>query len=1054
MIASLATSTDAVIFAFDDYELDADRRTLTHKGELVRVEGKPLELLTYLVENRGRLVTKQELKEVIWGGAAVSRSTLPITVYAARKAIGQDQGRGGPVATVGRQGYRFTGDITFAGAAAENRATPGNPFVGRAEIVDELTKLLSQSRTGQGHVGLLTGEAGIGKSRTARELATVARGFGISAWTGHSTEGGGAPAFWTWQPIIRATLDTLSERQLATLLKGGLPPELDRLFPELAVTHPRHPRLPAMSGAAAHHRVHEALVRLIVGTPSTRARLIILEDLQWADTASLELLLQLCTRVADARLFVIGTLREPDVTPSDPRYEILHQVFRAPTCHRIELPPLTSADVAQFVARLTKESCSSETAAAIYEKTQGNPFFVEEMVRWLQSEKAGSSSSTGRQTRPSQLPVPDAVKVVIRRRLRMTSPPTQELLAIAAVIGEAFDTALLQDLAGGEPSERMSQLEEATTARLLGPMHHGAAVTRFAHVLIREAIYQDLPAAQRASIHLRIAEVLERQAGPDPDRFLNPLAFHYYRSLPAAAEKAFDYCLRAGRVAHSVFASEQACALYERALETWAFQEESRRDHVRRCVALLGLAHCSLPTRRAPDARPLIADAIRLARATGRPDLLALGVILANVYAAAGYPTVDSIREVTEEALALLPEGLPSVRAYLLSRVASDGAIPVEKRRALAIQAMDLVSSPEDRGRFDDLLRPDLALMRAEAVRFCMGSLGPEDLGLCLQLATRVMRLAKQGDLLLLWVAHRCRAKVQLTLGDVAAAAEDVKTSCFLAERAHAPLLHYENLLIEGYRAQMEGRFDDAQREIDRLADAVWPIVPAHRDFLRRLRTLLLRAERGVATPEDGEQDFLNRVPTNLIRIHQFSRSSAGAIVCRLLLSGGRRELSLSTFQTLVEGGLDTIPRDDFFLATMCDLAFVCCEFDDKERAAELYDRLKPYASLCAVEIPLHFVGPVAHYLGLLASTLGNDAASIEHFEAAAAVSARVGARPLLNRTYLELATLLLKRKDAASRARAVFLIEEGLASARELGMTSITVAFGRLLHRLAGAAS
>jgi DNA-binding winged helix-turn-helix (wHTH) protein len=1046
-----ASQATGVVFAFEDYELDAERLVLKHRGEIVRVEGKPLELLTYLVENRGRLVSKQELKEVIWGGAVVSRSTLPIAVYAARKAIGQEHGRGGPVATVGRFGYRFTGDITFASGGEADRAGSATPFVGRASIVDELTRILSESCAGHGHVAMLSGEAGIGKSRTARELAGVARGFGINAWTGHSTEGGPAPAFRTWQPVVRASLEALSERQVAALLKGGVPPELDVLFPELAAALPWHPRLPAMSGVAAHYRVHDAIARLLLGAPSTRARLIILEDLQWADTASLELLLHLSTRVADARLMIVGTIREQDMTSGDPRHEILHQVFRAQACHRIELPPLTSADVTRFVACLTSESCASEVAAAIFQKTQGNPFFVEEMVRWLQSENFAGPPSTIRQTGALQLPVPDAVKAVIRRRLTMTSGSTQELLAVAAVIGDAFDTALLRNVAGGGASELVSQLEEAASARLVGPAPEAGTIKRFAHVLVRETIYQDLPAEKRASLHFRIAEVLERQAGPDPDRFLNELAFHYYRSLPAAAEKAFEHCLRAGRVAHSVFAREQACALYERALEAWPLQAESRRNHARRCVALLGLAYCSLQTHRAPEARPLITDAIRLARAIGRPDLLALGVVLANVYAAAGYPTVDAIREVTEEALARLPEGLPSVRAYLLSRVASDSAIPVERRRALAIQAMDLVSSPEDLGRFDDLLRPDLALMRAEAVRFCMASLGPEDLGLCLQLATRVMRLAKDGDLLLLWVAHRCRAKAQLMLGDVAAAAEDVKTSRFLAEQTHAPLLHYENLLVEGYRAQMEGRFDDAQREIDRLADAAWPIVPAHRDFLRRLRTLLLRDERGVVTPKDVEQDFLNRVPANLIRIHQFSKSSAEAIACRLLMSGGRRDLSLAAFECMVDGDLDAIPRDDFFLATMCDLAVVCCEIGDRRRAAQLYDRLKPHVSLCAVEIPLHYRGPVAHYLGLLSRTLGTDAAAIDHFEAAAAISARVGARPLLNRTYLELATLLLERRDAASRARGVFLLEEGVASARELGMTNNSAAFSRLLNRLAG---
>jgi DNA-binding winged helix-turn-helix (wHTH) protein len=1036
-----------VIYTFADFELDADRRTLNRSGERVRVEARPLELLTYLVENRGRLVTKQELTEVVWHGASVSRSTLPITVHAARRAIGQEQGSGGPIATVGRQGYRFTAEVTIAKGEVKELIGPVNSFVGRGDVLAELSGLLSESRAGRGRIALLTGEAGIGKSRAARELASLAREFGVPTWTGHSTEGGGAPAFWTWKPVISAGLESLSERQLGTMFKGGLPPELDRLFPELTVALPRQPRLQALNSTAAHHRLHETLARLVIGPPSTRARLVLLEDLQWVDGASLDLLLHLSTRMAEARLLVIGTLRDHDVAPGDPRYEQLHQLFRAPVCNRIGLLPLTAAEVTQFVAGLTKDPDTSDLAAAIYDKTQGNPFFVEETVRWLQSEPTDGSVTSIRRINLARLPVPDAVRVVIRRRLRTVSTATQEFLATAAVIGAEFELSVLRHAATGDEGEQVSQLEEARTARLI-TLANGVQVGRFAHVLIRETVYQDLPAAQRGAIHRRIAELLERQAGPDPERFLNDLAYHYYRSLPGAADKAFAYCLRAARASQSVYAFEQACSLYERALEAWAFQAEPQRDHVRRCLALLGLAHSALTTNRGPEARTVVEDAIRLARALGRPDLLVLGVVLANIYAGAGQPAVESIREATEEALNLLPDGLPTARAYLLSRIASDASVAVERRRALVVQAMDLVSSPEDGGPLDDLLRNDLALMRAEAVRFCLGSLGPDDLGLCVQLATRAI-LAEGSNPLCQWIAHRSRAKAYLALGDISATDEDVRRSCQLAEVMRAPLTDFESVNIEGFRAQIDGRFDAVQRAIDRMADSAGPIAPSHRDFLRRLRTLGLQDERGEFSPQELEQDFLESAALILLRVYHFTKSSVDAISCRTLLWIGRREQCLAMFHAIAERGLDTIPRDDFYLATLSDLAVVCCELGDRPHGAQVYDMLLPYVALCAVRIPLHFLGPVAHFLGLLARMLDREAATIEHFEAAITISGRVGARPMLNRTRLELASVLIGRKDAAARARAAFLVEEGLTSARELRMAGLQATFEDLRSRL-----
>jgi hypothetical protein len=264
-----------------------------------------------------------------------------------------------------------------------------------------------------------------------------------------------------------------------------------------------------------------------------------------------------------------------------------------------------------------------------------------------------------------------------------------------------------------------------------------------------------------------------------------------------------------------------------------------------------------------------------------------------------------------------------------------------------------------------------------------------------------------------------------------------------------APITDFASVDIEIFRAQIEGRWDAAQQAIDRLADTAGPIAPSHRDFIRRVRTLVLQDERGDLPSQQVEQDFLESAPLIFLRVHHLPKSSVDAISCRTLFSIGRREQCLATFQAIAERGLDTIPRDDFYLATLCDLALVCCELGDRPRAEQLYDMLLPYVALCAVRIPLHFLGPVAHFLGLLARTLDREAAAIEHFEAAVTISARVGARPMLNRTRLELASVLIGRRDAASRARAAFLVEEGLASTGELGMARLHAAFEELRSRL-----
>jgi hypothetical protein len=547
-----------------------------------------------------------------------------------------------------------------------------------------------------------------------------------------------------------------------------------------------------------------------------------------------------------------------------------------------------------------------------------------------------------------------------------------------------------------------------------------------------------LSAARRLELHARIAEIIEAQAGPDPERSLSQLAHHFYRGLPRSSAKAFTYCLRAARAAQRLSAHEQACTLYEHALEAWAFQDEAHQNHFHRCLALLGLAQCFLWVRRQADARSVVAEALRTARALGRPDLVALGVVLANIYATAGQPIIESVRDATEEALRRLPDGLPAVRAYLLSRIACDTTTSDEKRRALAVEAMELVCARDDRSPGDDLLTQDLALMRGEATRFCLGSLGPKDLGLCIQLATRVIDVGKNTDLHCAWVAHRARAKANLVLGDLVAADRDLKLGRAIAGHTGSPVLDFEEITVDGYRALLEGKFAQTQRAINHLNETIlWPS-SGHRAFLGAIRRLALELERGDLVLSPLGESFRERLPDELVDNYQFTRSAAEAVACHVDLVSGHADAARRRYESIAANGLDGIARDDFYLVTMCDLAVLCCGFEDRERAEELYDRLAAFRHLCVVTIPMHYRGPVAHFLGMLARLLGRLPTAIEHFELAATVGARLGALPTLNRTRLALATALATQSGVSSRARASALVEDALASAKDLRMARV----------------
>jgi hypothetical protein len=207
---------------------------------------------------------------------------------------------------------------------------------------------------------------------------------------------------------------------------------------------------------------------------------------------------------------------------------------------------------------------------------------------------------------------------------------------------------------------------------------------------------------------------------------------------------------------------------------------------------------------------------------------------------------------------------------------------------------------------------------------------------------------------------------------------------------------------------------------------------------LLTIRSLTLELERGDAALSPIDDAFRERLPQELVESYQYTSSAAEVIACQVDLATGHADAARGRYESIVAGGFDAIVRDDFYLVTLCDLAVLSCEFHDRERAEDLYDRLAPFAQLCVVEVPLHYRGPVAHFLGMVARFLGRLPAAVEHFELAAAIGCRLKAVPTLNRTRLALASALVAQGGALSRARAAALVEDALASARDLGMARV----------------
>ncbi|WP_132153332.1 BTAD domain-containing putative transcriptional regulator [Kribbella antiqua] len=395
-------------------------------------------------------------------------------------------------------------------------------FVGRAAEIEALEQLLDQA-TAEPQFAVLVGEPGIGKSRLAAELGARARSRGFAVLTGRCSEDEGAPPMWPWMGVLRGLADDLpAAAELMGRLESG-----DQTLPE--------------DVEAARFRLWNLMADVLVAASAVRPLLVILDDLHWAAPSSLKLLGHLADMLDTGRLLVVATRRAaPELT--GPLAQVAESLGRRHAL-RLDLQGLSTAEAAALIEVATHRKPGTREAEALRERTDGNPFFLVELLR------DGSSE------------VPAAVTDVVARRVARLPEPTGDLLRTAAVIGREFDLAVLAAAGGRDEDDVLDQLDPALAA---GVIAEGDRVERFrfAHALVRDVVHAGLPAARRARRHAAIASVLDG-AGAAPSE----TARHWLAAGPAHAARAWRAAAEAAELAGRLYAYEEAAALLADALE-------------------------------------------------------------------------------------------------------------------------------------------------------------------------------------------------------------------------------------------------------------------------------------------------------------------------------------------------------------------------------------------------------------------------------------------------------------------------------------------------------
>ena len=786
-------------------------------------------------------------------------------------------------------------------------------FVGREQELAQLVAGLDDAIGGRGRLFLLVGEAGIGKSRLADELIQAARARRVDVAVGRCWEAGGAPAYWPWVQSLREL--------------GG-----DALFES---DH-------KADDEGARFRLFDATVRFLVSRE--RPLVLFLDDMHAADEPSVLLLEFLARELAQARILVVVACRDASR---------LAEVMREPIAVRVALGGLSEDAVGEYV---DAELDSREFASALYERTEGNPLFLAETVRLLATE--------------GRIAIPPSVRDVIVRRLARLGEDCNRVLVLAAVLGREFDHSALAAMGELTEDQLLDPLDEAMRARVVSEVPGTTARSRFAHVLIRDALYDSLTTARRIRLHRAAVEVLEDDA---------ELAHHAMAG--SDLERALVFARRAGDRALALLAYEEAARLYDVALA-------ARPDEASRCELLLARGEAVARaggTHAAKDsfvAAAEIARALRLPRALARA---ALGYGGRIVWVRGGGD--PKLVPLLEEALAALPGDEQALRARLLARLS--GALrddhTRDRREALGAEAIELARATGD-----------LSVIAYALDAYGYAILAPDTLGRCLELAHELRTAAEAaGDTERQVASHMLALMALVPRGRMSEAWAELDAGARLAGelRQRAQIAQ-----IEGVRALFalaEGRLADGEVMLQERFEL-------GRETLLEASVAIYRCQRHLAHDLRGDVAPVEPEIAELVTMFP-ARPVFRCVLAHVHASIGRSDEARRALAALTQNRVAALPFDQEWLFGMSLLAEAAALIGDAPAAGTLYEMLLPWAELNAVDIGEGCRGAVTRYLGLLAATLRRREEAAEHFRHAIAENERMGFAPWAERAREDL---------------------------------------------------
>lgn len=950
-------------------------------------------------------------------------------------------------------------------------------FVGRKRELAQLDQQLELMLTGQGQVAFITGGAGRGKTALLAEFARRAQqalpDLLVAGGNCNAYAGVGDP-YLPFREVMELLTGDVEARLAANAMTRDQAHRLWQLTPrtiELLLEHGPHLFNIFIAGKALLSRAKAAVADTAIITQlqdlveswrptgleqsglfseytdflrhltEERPLLLTLDDLHWADEASLGLLFHLGRRLEGSRLFIIGAYRPAELvhgreSQPHPLQKVLNEFQQSFGNILIDLTTADQSDGRGFIDALldSKPNHLGEPfRQAFFQQTGGHPLFAVELLRELQSSGSLVQDEAGQWVETDTIvwqTMPTRIEAVIAQRLGHLDDALRHILRIASVEGERFTIEVIAQVTGLNRRELVDRFSRELvkrhhllTAQGMERVEDGGqslSFYRFRHHLFQVYLYQSLDNIERVYQHEAVGNALETLYGEQTDEIATHLARHF--EMAGHTAKAITYLWRAGERAIRLSAYEEAIDSLRRGLSWCNALPETSKNAQQKLDLLLSLGEATRKAGQFEESLAIFQQAAGVARAWRLPEAL--------VRVALGYeesrwrfnlPAAPSAL-LLEEALNALDQTETLLRVWVWVNLARArmAISPPEEFAAMAQQALEMARRINDPVALFEAL---YLIVRSDR--------RPEKSAERLAMLEEMLQLSQAlDDKERIYDTYGFRLQEFMEMGDMASFEMDYNLVSPLARKLKQPFYNYYSALIPVTQAMFAGRFAEAEKAAQDALEIGQQMRVENVDGVYGMQMFSIRREQG-------------RLPELAPLMRLLSRQNVAA-AWRPGLALLYSELDMQPevqqeFEALAADDFAALPRDAMWITIIAYLAEVCAYLEDEKRAAILYEYLLPYdGRTIAIGFLSFCYGAAARYLGILAATLKRWSEAEGHFESALEMNARIGARPWLAHTQYQYAVVLLACGHDEDRDKACSLLSEALSTAQEFGMKTL----------------